>query len=193
MRRWAGKLRPRPIEAARLWRCGQAAPRPCPHLHRRSSNRKIESRGLWRPEKQPECTLANCPTFRGHLNAVLRYTELLLVEDLFRRAKARLRTRPIYHSCDAAIRGHVLLLFPRAGAAERAGRPLPIPRGQRRMGRSDPRSRPPCRRQRSRRAASASPRARRSPGRSGASSRPPALHCRQTGVNTPPDPHPPEM
>ena len=45
------------------------------------------------------------------LNAVLRYRELLTVEDLFRRAKARMRTRPIYHSCDAAIRGHVFCSF----------------------------------------------------------------------------------
>ena len=45
------------------------------------------------------------------LNAVLRYLELLRVEDLFRRAKAILRTRPIYHSCDAAIRGHVFCSF----------------------------------------------------------------------------------
>jgi Transposase DDE domain len=47
------------------------------------------------------------------LQAVLRYRDLLQVEDLFRRAKAILRTRPIYHSCDAAIRGH----FCRKGAA----------------------------------------------------------------------------
>ena len=45
------------------------------------------------------------------LNAVLRYRELLRVEDLFRRAKAQMRTRPIYHSCDAAIRGHVFCSF----------------------------------------------------------------------------------
>ena len=45
------------------------------------------------------------------LNAVLRYRELLLVEDLFKRAKVQLRTRPIYHSCDAAIRGHVFCSF----------------------------------------------------------------------------------
>ena len=45
------------------------------------------------------------------LNAVLRYRELLTVEDLFRRAKDWLRTRPIYHSCDAAIRGHVFCSF----------------------------------------------------------------------------------
>ena len=31
------------------------------------------------------------------LQAVLRYRDLLQVEDLFRRAKAVLRTRPIYH------------------------------------------------------------------------------------------------
>jgi transposase len=34
------------------------------------------------------------------LQAVLRYRDLLQVEDLFRRAKAILRTRPIYHSSD---------------------------------------------------------------------------------------------
>ena len=45
------------------------------------------------------------------LGAVLRYRELLLVEDLFRRTKVQLRTRPIYHSCDAAIPGHVFCSF----------------------------------------------------------------------------------
>ena len=45
------------------------------------------------------------------LNAVLRYRELLTVEELFRWAKAQMRTRPIYHSCDAAIRGHVFCSF----------------------------------------------------------------------------------
>jgi hypothetical protein len=33
------------------------------------------------------------------------------VEDLFRTAKALMRTRPIYHSSDAAIRGHVFCSF----------------------------------------------------------------------------------
>jgi transposase len=45
------------------------------------------------------------------LQAVLRYRDLLQVEDIFRRAKAILRTRPIYHSSDAAIRGHVFCSF----------------------------------------------------------------------------------
>ena len=45
------------------------------------------------------------------LQAVLRYRDLLQVEDLFRRAKAILRTRPIFHSSDAAIRGHVFCSF----------------------------------------------------------------------------------
>jgi hypothetical protein len=45
------------------------------------------------------------------LQAVLRYRDLLQVEDLFRRAKAIMRTRPIFHSCDAAIRGHVFCSF----------------------------------------------------------------------------------
>ena len=45
------------------------------------------------------------------LNAVLRYRELLTVEVLFRRAKVQLRTRPIYHPCDAAISGHFFCSF----------------------------------------------------------------------------------
>jgi hypothetical protein len=45
------------------------------------------------------------------LQAMLRYRELLVVEDLFRTAKALPRTRPIYHSSDAAIRGHVFCGF----------------------------------------------------------------------------------
>jgi hypothetical protein len=45
------------------------------------------------------------------LQAVLRYRDLLQVEDLFRRAKAVLSTRPIFHSSDAAIRGHVFCSF----------------------------------------------------------------------------------
>ncbi len=45
------------------------------------------------------------------LQAMLRYRELLRVEDLFRQAKSTLRTRPIYHSSDAAIRGHVFCSF----------------------------------------------------------------------------------
>jgi hypothetical protein len=45
------------------------------------------------------------------LQAVLRYRDLILVEQLFRSAKALMRTRPIYHSSDAAIRGHVFCSF----------------------------------------------------------------------------------
>src|SRR5215217_1088798 len=45
------------------------------------------------------------------LQAVLRYRDLLQVEDLFRTAKALMRTRPVYHSSDAAIRGHVFCSF----------------------------------------------------------------------------------
>jgi hypothetical protein len=41
----------------------------------------------------------------------LRYRDLLQVEELFRTAKTLLRTRPIYHSCDEAIRGHVFCSF----------------------------------------------------------------------------------
>ena len=45
------------------------------------------------------------------LQAVLRYRDLLQVEDLFRRGKAIMRTRPVFHSSDAAIRGHVFCTF----------------------------------------------------------------------------------
>lgn len=45
------------------------------------------------------------------LQAVMRYRDLLLVENLFQRAKAVMRTRPIFHSSDAAIRGHVFCSF----------------------------------------------------------------------------------
>jgi Transposase len=45
------------------------------------------------------------------LQAMLKYRELLQVEALFRKTKCVLRTRPIYHSSDAAIRGHVFCSF----------------------------------------------------------------------------------
>lgn len=45
------------------------------------------------------------------LQVVLRYRNLLAVEDSFRTAKALLATRPIFHKTDAAIRGHVFVSF----------------------------------------------------------------------------------
>jgi hypothetical protein len=45
------------------------------------------------------------------LQAVLRYRDLIQVEQLFRTAKALMRTRPIDPSSDAAIRGHVFCSF----------------------------------------------------------------------------------
>jgi len=45
------------------------------------------------------------------LQAVLRYRDLLQVEKLFLQTKAVMRTRPIFHSSDAAIRGHVFCSF----------------------------------------------------------------------------------
>jgi hypothetical protein len=45
------------------------------------------------------------------LQAVLRYRDLIQVEQLFRTAKALMRTRPIYHSSASAIRGHVFCSF----------------------------------------------------------------------------------
>jgi hypothetical protein len=45
------------------------------------------------------------------LQVMLRYRDLLRVEQLFRQAKTVLATRPIYHSSDMAIRGHVFCSF----------------------------------------------------------------------------------
>jgi transposase len=41
----------------------------------------------------------------------LSYKNLWMVEDLFRTTKSILETRPIYHKCDATIRGHVFCSF----------------------------------------------------------------------------------
>jgi len=45
------------------------------------------------------------------LAVMLRYRELLKVEDIFRTTKAILDTRPVYHQKDATIRGHVFCSF----------------------------------------------------------------------------------
>ena len=45
------------------------------------------------------------------LQAMLRYRDLLVVEQVFRTEKALLATRPIYHQTDEAIRGHVFCSF----------------------------------------------------------------------------------
>jgi Sulfatase/Transposase DDE domain len=45
------------------------------------------------------------------LQVVLRYRNLLAVEDTFKTEKALLTTRPIFHKTDAAIRGHVFCSF----------------------------------------------------------------------------------
>jgi hypothetical protein len=45
------------------------------------------------------------------LQVVLRYRNLLAVEDAFKTAKALLATRPIFHRTDAGIRGHVFCTF----------------------------------------------------------------------------------
>ena len=45
------------------------------------------------------------------LAVMLRYRELLRVEDIFKTTKAILDTRPIYHKTDATIRGHVFCSF----------------------------------------------------------------------------------
>ena len=45
------------------------------------------------------------------LQVVLRYRQLLAVEDAFKTAKTILATRPIFHKTDAGIRGHVCCTF----------------------------------------------------------------------------------
>ncbi len=45
------------------------------------------------------------------LQVVLRYRNLLAVEDALKTAKALLATRPIFHKTDAGIRGHVFCTF----------------------------------------------------------------------------------
>jgi len=43
--------------------------------------------------------------------SALKYKQLWMVEDMFRSMKSLLETRPIYHKCDATIRGHVFCSF----------------------------------------------------------------------------------
>jgi hypothetical protein len=45
------------------------------------------------------------------LQAVLRYRERWMVEDIFRSAKSLLATRPIFHKYDETIRGHIFCSF----------------------------------------------------------------------------------
>ena len=45
------------------------------------------------------------------LAVMLRYRELLTVEQVFRTAKSLLASRPVHHQSDAAIRGHVFCSF----------------------------------------------------------------------------------
>ena len=45
------------------------------------------------------------------LQVVLRYRNLLAVENAFKATKALLATRPIFHKTDAAIRGHIFCSF----------------------------------------------------------------------------------
>ncbi len=45
------------------------------------------------------------------LQAVLRYRDRWMVEDIFRTAKSLLATRPIFHKDDQTIRGHIFCSF----------------------------------------------------------------------------------
>jgi hypothetical protein len=50
-------------------------------------------------------------TTMSALQVVLRYRNLLAVEQSFLAAKSLLATRPIFHRTDAAIRGHIFCTF----------------------------------------------------------------------------------
>ncbi|MFO1127721.1 MAG: hypothetical protein U1E66_04695 [Rhodospirillales bacterium] len=54
------------------------------------------------------------------LQVVLRYRNLLAVEDVFRTTKALFAIRPIFHKTDATIRGHVFV-FDRLAAQRQKG------------------------------------------------------------------------
>jgi transposase len=58
--------------------------------------------------------LLNAPWYNTKFNAdevALKYKQLWRVEELFRKIKSILHTRPIYHRCDETIRGHVFCSF----------------------------------------------------------------------------------
>ena len=50
-------------------------------------------------------------TERSAADCALRYKDLWMVEQSFRSVKSVLQTRPIYHKCDATIRGHMFCSF----------------------------------------------------------------------------------
>jgi transposase len=61
------------------------------------------------------------------LQVVLRYRNLLAVEQGFLAAKTLLATRPIFHRTDAAIRGHIFGTFLALVAAQRTDGPAHSP------------------------------------------------------------------
>ena len=76
--------------------------------------RRLHHRSRPRSRRTPVSTACSCcaPTpGSSALQVVLRYRNLLAVEDAFKTAKALLATRPIFHKTDAAIRGHVFCTF----------------------------------------------------------------------------------
>ena len=111
------------------------------------------------------------------LAVMLRYRELLKVEDIFRTTKSTLDTRPIYHQTDEAIRGHVfcsfLALVLRKALEDRLAAARVKPEWAALL-----RDLTACRRSKPNRRASTSSCARRSPAPSDVSSRPSASRCR---------------
>jgi hypothetical protein len=113
--------------------------------------------------------------------AMLRYRELLAVENLFRNTKSVLRTRPIYHSSDPPSAATCSAPFS-PWCCRRSCTSAAVPRASRPNGTTCCATSIGCRRSRWPRIVSTSPCARRQPAPSGRCSRPPASPCRPTSA-----------
>ena len=81
----------------------------------RASRRPIAAR-VQSAGRIPDSSLEGKPSNAATTSAsaeelALRYKDLWMVEAIFRASKSVLETRPIYHKCDATIRGHVFCSF----------------------------------------------------------------------------------
>lgn len=108
-------FRERCLSEARV-RCAEAdEKRPARKLRLHPHSKKSGKRFLRRRHSTNNTGfwlwLLRTNTALSPLAAMLRYRELLKVEDIFRTTKSILDTRPIYHQTDAAIRGHVFCSF----------------------------------------------------------------------------------
>ena len=92
-----------------------SATRPIDGIYERSAMPRTHDRSRSTLESSPKRPVSTESFWTNAkvtpLQAVLRCRDLLQVENLFLRTKAIMRTRPIFHSSDAAIRGHVFCSF----------------------------------------------------------------------------------